>query len=447
MPREEFSSGLEIIASTAKDYDLLLGSRALDISRGVARLSFEKNVAIAGRHQMRSPTFEFSREYIDDLSGTPRYRKALATFLESLSLRLPQPQPQQFMTLSGVPIDLEIHWPFREVQTSDDSFVHVLARVGSPWSNEANFTVLLSGLDEYDIGPSLSPPTMELFVVNAIRAAIDAGEVDFYRIGSHPATLQQVRISPSKSGEAVSDHKIKEYLRRKVYWLGFREGDAQTRVALSDPYDMHYLKQTPQRVRQLAVVMQANGELWLDETLQFAAVTSKLLQQSDVLENELSAGLARDSKSSDAQDSGSAQATTAAPTVFISYSSEDSHFARSLSKALKERRIGVWFDEQEIRVGDSLIAQIGEALHVHDFMIIVLSPASVKSQWVQKELAEAMVREIKQKRVVILPVIYRQCEIPPFLTDKKYADFTGDSDSALNLLVHSIERHHASSTL
>jgi predicted nucleotide-binding protein len=208
---------------------------------------------------------------------------------------------------------------------------------------------------------------------------------------------------------------------------------------------MLYLKRSHQQLRQLAVVMEAAGELKIDATRKFAYANTGLLQQSDVLENELSAILARRSQTEYAAgDSSPNRIENTIPTVFISYSTEDSHFARSLSRALKERSIGVWFDDQEIRVGDSLTERIGEALHAFDFIIVVLSPASVKSRWVQKELAEAMMREIKQKRVIVLPVIYRQCEIPPFLTDKKYADFTADSDSALNLLVNSIERHHGS---
>jgi hypothetical protein len=445
MSREEFSRGLEIIASTAKTYDLILGSRALDLSRGIARLSFEKDVEVGGRRQMRSPTFEFSREYIEDVPGFPQYRTALATFLESLSLRLAHPRPQQFMTLSGVPIDLEIHWPFREVQTSHDFFVHVLVRVGSPWSHEANLSVVLAGIDKFDVGPSLTPPTVEALVVNAIRFAIDSNKVDFYRVGHHPASLQEVPIISSEPVHAANDQKVKEYFRRKAYWLGFREGDERSGIAIIDPYDMLYLRRTHQQLRQLAVVMEATGELKIDAMKKFAYANTSLLQQSDVLEKELSAALARRSQAEDtAQNSSPNRLRNTIPTVFISYSTEDSHFARSLSRALKERSIGVWFDDQEIRVGDSLTNRIGEALHAYDFIIVVLSPASVKSRWVQKELAEAMMREIKQKKVVVLPVIYRQCEIPPFLTDQRYADFTGDSDSALNLLVNSIERHHVS---
>ena len=446
MSQEEFSRGVELIASTARDHDLALGSRFLDFSRGVVRLSFEKSVEVGGRRQMRTPTFEFSREYIEDLPGTSPYQRALGIFLESLSARLSHPQPQQFQTLSGLPIDLEIHWPFRAVQTSDDYFIHVLVRTGSPWSKEANFTVLLSGPDLSNTGPSLSPPLLEGHVVNAIRLAVNENKADFYPVGRHPATLQQVKITPLQSRSPVSDRDIKGYLKRKIYWLGFREADEQTPVAIADPYDLPYLGQTAQRLKQLATVMQANGEVKIDSTGRFASATTKLLQESDVFENERETTLAKGATSvKSLQETNSSRST--APTVFISYSAEDSHFARSLSKALKERSMGVWFDQQELRVGDSLTKRIGQALRDQDFIIVVLSPASVRSRWVQTELAEAMTREIKQKRVVVLPVIYRECEIPPFLTDKKYADFTADSDSALTLLVDSIERHHASSPL
>lgn len=66
MSQDEFSRGVDLIASRARDHDLALGSRFLDFSRGVVRLSFEKSVEVRGRRQMRTPTFEFSREYIED---------------------------------------------------------------------------------------------------------------------------------------------------------------------------------------------------------------------------------------------------------------------------------------------------------------------------------------------------------------------------------------------
>jgi hypothetical protein len=104
----------------------------------------------------------------------------------------------------------------------------------------------------------------------------------------------------------------------------------------------------------------------------------------------------------------------------------------------------VWFDQKEIHVGGSLTKRIGDALRSNDFIIVVLSPSSVRSAWVQRELGEAMAREINEKRVVVLPVLARPCKVPAFLTDKKYADFTRNSDLALESLASAIEHHYAS---
>ncbi len=68
---------------------------------------------------------------MEDLPAQKEYQSAVADFLQSLSLRLAQVKPQQFVTLSGVAVDLEIHWPFRALQSSDDQFIHVLARAGA----------------------------------------------------------------------------------------------------------------------------------------------------------------------------------------------------------------------------------------------------------------------------------------------------------------------------
>ena len=47
--------------------------------------------------------------------------------------------------------------------------------------------------------------------------------------------------------------------------------------------------------------------------------------------------------------------------VFISYASEDKEVARALADALIALGLSVWFDEYELRVGDSLSRKIDEA--------------------------------------------------------------------------------------
>ena len=112
------------------------------------------------------------------------------------------------------------------------------------------------------------------------------------------------------------------------------------------------------------------------------------------------------------------------PSVFMCHSSKDKFFVRELAKKLGDYGVYVWIDEAEINIGDSLIAKIGDALADVDFVGVVLSSNSVKSEWVQRELSAAMVREFEEKKVVVLPLLLEKVEIPLFLRDKLYADFT-----------------------
>jgi len=75
-------------------------------------------------------------------------------------------------------------------------------------------------------------------------------------------------------------------------------------------------------------------------------------------------------------------------------------------------------------VGDSLQTKIGDAITKARYFGVILSPRSVKSPWVRKELELAMQKELETDSVVVLPLLFEKCEIPPFLKSKVYADFT-----------------------
>ena len=87
-----------------------------------------------------------------------------------------------------------------------------------------------------------------------------------------------------------------------------------------------------------------------------------------------------------------------------------------------------WLDEAEMRVGDSLIRKIQGAIDQTDFLCVILSPNSVSSEWVQREVDVALNGEISGKRVKVLPVLARTCDIPAFLATKVYADFRKKKD-------------------
>lgn len=128
------------------------------------------------------------------------------------------------------------------------------------------------------------------------------------------------------------------------------------------------------------------------------------------------------------------------PSIFLSHSWEDKFFARKLAEKLAEFGVDVWIDEAELKVGDSLIQKISEAIEKTEYVAVVLSHNSVASPWVQKELSIAMTQEIAGKKVKVLPILLEKCEIPEFLKDKLYADFTDldKFDESLSKILYAI---------
>jgi hypothetical protein len=112
------------------------------------------------------------------------------------------------------------------------------------------------------------------------------------------------------------------------------------------------------------------------------------------------------------------------PSIFLSHSSQDKPFVRALAQRLRQSDVRVWLDEAEIKVGDSLTDKVGKAVDEARFFGVVLSRHSIASEWVQRELQTALQRELTARQVVILPILLERVQLPPFLRDKRYADFT-----------------------
>jgi hypothetical protein len=126
--------------------------------------------------------------------------------------------------------------------------------------------------------------------------------------------------------------------------------------------------------------------------------------------------------------------------IFISYSHGDKAFVNKLAANLVKHDAHVWVDTWELNVGDSILNRVQEAIQASSALLIVLSKASVASEWCKKELSAGLMRELDEKRVVVLPVLVEDCEIPVFLREKMYADFRKDFKSGLKALLDAVAR-------
>lgn len=126
--------------------------------------------------------------------------------------------------------------------------------------------------------------------------------------------------------------------------------------------------------------------------------------------------------------------------IFLSHCHADKAFARKLATDLRKAGHGVWVDEAEINIGDSLIEKIREGLDQVDFVAAILSTSSVNSPWVTRELDIASNREIEENRVVVLPLLLESIELPGFLKGKFYGDFINPAyyEDTLSLLLRKL---------
>lgn len=90
--------------------------------------------------------------------------------------------------------------------------------------------------------------------------------------------------------------------------------------------------------------------------------------------------------------------------VFISHAGEDKDaVVRPLASELVDRGVSVWFDEFELRIGDSLRRKIDHGIARSRFGIVVVSRSFFAKSWPQYELDGLVTRERSGKQV-ILPV-------------------------------------------
>ncbi len=83
------------------------------------------------------------------------------------------------------------------------------------------------------------------------------------------------------------------------------------------------------------------------------------------------------------------------PHVFISYSTQDAAYADALTEKLRSEGFDVWIDTDQLRSSSDWWRSIVSAIWECSAFIVILSPHSDASEWVQREIAIA---EHKDKR-------------------------------------------------
>jgi len=125
--------------------------------------------------------------------------------------------------------------------------------------------------------------------------------------------------------------------------------------------------------------------------------------------------------------------------AFFSYSRLDAEFALKLAKDLRNAGAVIWIDQLDIAPGAHWDIAVQKAVGGSSSLLVVLSPHAVESENVMDEVAYA----IEEKKLVI-PVLYRKCDIPLRLRRLQYIDVQADYDGGLQKIVTQLEAHRKS---
>ncbi len=119
----------------------------------------------------------------------------------------------------------------------------------------------------------------------------------------------------------------------------------------------------------------------------------------------------------------SAEPTSRDFDVFISHASEDKdQVVRPLAEALRHGGLDVWYDEFELKIGDSLRRKIDLGLARSRFGVVVLSQAFLGKGWTNYELDGLVTRAVSGEQV-LLPIWHKitkkeVIQFSPSLADK-----------------------------
>lgn len=337
--------------------------------------------------------FCLSAEVLKDMEGTPGYKQHANKFARVIEKQLRNPRPQAFLTRTGIPIEIESFWPHEAWAGRAASFVRTNVRNLKDSKLAKCFVVVTHQQQIFDLKEN---PFLEFSgIINGVRHAVDAGNLVFYPDSEHPDTLQRVDL-------LLGEHHRQElkaveaFLEAKVFWLGFKSGNARSPVWIADPWDADYLGlSTPELARE-AEVLEARSIVHLDESREFASAGQQLLLRSRVLETG--------APTAGADSRGENEKEASEWDVFISHASEDKEsFVHPLAEELTRLGVRVWYDKFTLKLGDSLREKIDYGLRYSSFGVVVLSPYFFSKDWPKKELDGLVALEVSGRKV-ILPV-------------------------------------------
>jgi hypothetical protein len=158
-----------------------------------------------------------------------------------------------YVTLTGLPLSLELRWPFHKSTSGADFWVlHADIRLENSAGLHAPVAVNLSATVR-EVMPSLEPHDAEGPIINSLRKEVDRRQVEFLKSGKLVPVNFSSRHYDFKRHKWVfgkaSDEDITLILERKVYWQTRLYGGP---VWIGDPTEALYVESSAAHVVEVA---------------------------------------------------------------------------------------------------------------------------------------------------------------------------------------------------
>ena len=190
-------------------------------------------------------------------------------------------QPKLYVTRTGLPLHIGLHWPFKLSASGADFWVlHGNVSLVSESSLSAAVSVNMAVTLYEALNGKVSPEDVEAPVLSCIRKEVDNHQIEFLKSGKLLPIAFGGRHYSMKRGAwtfgEVKPGDIATLLQRKTYWL-HKSGQ---RAFMADPADALYLASAPAGLLEEARKLEAAGLIKLEG--EWAEATPALLANAAI---------------------------------------------------------------------------------------------------------------------------------------------------------------------
>ncbi len=197
-----------------------------------------------------------------------------------------QPSARVYVTLSGLPLQVELKWPFHKSGSGADFFVlHGDVKLRNTDGLHAPVAVNLTETVR-EVLPSLEPNDAEVPVINTLRKEADRRQLQFLKSGKLVPVQFSSRYYDFKRNKWIfgkaNDEAIALLLMRKVFWHTKLIGGT---VWIADPAEALYVESTVPHLLDVARGLAESGLMTIEGEL--ASANAALMAQAEKFEADM----------------------------------------------------------------------------------------------------------------------------------------------------------------